>query len=156
MAISGLSIYREQMALTRSPATPTAPANATVSQPMLGNDRPTVTVGTPVAGDGLKTGGLMAIVVSVFANTGATLSGGGSLFCWIWDPDEFLWKRASDLDLSMAWTGGVAVQNARVFPALRLPTRAGGRVLFLTNAVTVSAGTDILVKIQGESSWHAS
>lgn len=161
---SVLGVYRERMALTRSPATPTNPVNATVSQPLAGKDvfADPGAGGVLVAGDGLKIGALQTVVISVFANSGQTLSGGGSLFCWVFSPDEFVltngvlgWQRAPDFDLSLSW-GSAAPQNARIFPALRLPLRGGGRVLFLTNAVTVSGGTDVLVRLQGDASWHAS
>ncbi len=151
----GLMLYREQQLLTRVPTPPAVPMNATVSSPMAGNDFPKVVEGTAVSGDGLKTGGVAAIFVTCIAETGQTLSGGGALEAWVWSPDEFLWTRAPDIDLSMAWLG-VTPRRARVFPSLRIPTRAGGRVNFLANGVTVSGGTTVLVRIQGEASWHAS
>src|SRR5260370_5943180 len=149
-------LCREQQLLTRVPTPPAVPMGATTVNSINGNDFPKVAEGTAVSGDGLKTGGVQAIVVTAVAETNQTLLGGGTLDCWIWNPDEFLWTRAPDLDFSMTWTGGATARRARMFPALRAPLRAGGRVNFLANGVTVSGGTTILVRIQGESSWHAS
>lgn len=141
--------YVERMALTRLPAIPT--------QPGLGG-APIVSVpgdpgpGSTAPGDGLQLAGLFAVNVTVIANQGQTLSGGGTLYCWVWDVFSNVPKRIQDLDLSMTWNG-VGVQQVRGFGTLQALSRLGGYLLFLTNAVTVSGGgADVLVRLDGFTS----
>ena len=107
--------YIERQALTRSPATPATPSGLD-SAHAFGQNAPAQGTATP--GDGLILNNLMAIVVSVWPNTGKTLSGAGSLLCWVYNP--FLtspsgtvmgWSRCPDLDLTLSITSGLPAQT---------------------------------------------
>lgn len=142
------AFYVERQALTRLPATPTVPgANGALlatSNQSLGQTDPGI--GTTRPGDGLVLGGLMALAVSVYANPGQTLSGAGSLLCWIFNPYQAVWTRCYDLDLDMT---AATSCPARTFPSNPIPARQGVIINWLTSGVTVSGGTDVLVRIDG-------
>jgi len=106
-----------------------------------------------------------AVTVIVQANPSQTLSGGGTLQLWILDNIvdsagssgqkvvSLGWMRAFDLDLSMTSKSGV---QTVVFPALRIPVRGGQRLLVQPNGVTVSGGTDVLIKMVGFDGMYPS
>lgn len=143
--------YVEQMSLTRSPATPAATTMATNTNDYpIGNNWQNLPQGTPgvvASGDGLRLTSMLSVLVTCIANPSCTLSGGGNLVCWVWTAAQ-MWVRMPDLDLSLGW-GGVTVQQARAWPALRNVSRLGSRILFLTSSVTVSSGTDVCVRLDG-------
>jgi hypothetical protein len=104
--------------------------------------------GTQTAGDGLIVNNLMAIVVSVWPGApggGATLSGAGSLLCWLFNPYIQQWSRCPDLDLTMSTTTGLPAQT---FSAIINPSRLGFLINYATSGVTSSA-PDVLVRIDG-------
>ena len=106
--------WTEAQALTRSPAAPT-----------------------------LITEGMSLVRVSGFrvilsAASGQTLSGAGSLDCYLWDDTNSAWIRNPDLDIDLA----AAHSGVRrvVFPDQEV-TVPYGRVLYAANGITVSGGT---------------
>lgn len=137
------AFYLERQALTRSPATPTAPSGAT-SNTALGQIDPGE--GTTRAGDGLVLAGLMGVVVSVYANSNQTLSGSGSLLCWIFNPYQQAWTRCPDLDFDLTYSSTFA---ARTFPTLQNVSRLGMLINWLTSGVGVSSGADVLLRLDG-------
>jgi hypothetical protein len=140
------SFYVERQALTRSPATPTAPSGLDSIHAFGRNDPG---VGNPQAGDGIILANLMALTISIWANPGQTLSGAGTLKCWLYSPYQAAWSRCPDLDLTVNTTGGF---NAQTFATLPMPSRLGFIANWLTSGVTVSGGTDVLVRIDGFNS----
>ncbi|SRR6266851_2019594 len=161
-------IYFERSALTRSPIPPAIPSGATIQKPMQGLGNPgDPGVGSTKAGDGLNVTGLTAVIVSLWANPGATITGGANNFldCWCWNPDEFVrnggvagWSRCIALDLTVQWvsSGSTTVRNSMTFATIRNPARFGQRLLWVPNGIVVSAGTDILVRADGFISYFAS
>jgi len=145
----GPPIYVERSALTRAD-----PANVPTS-PNTAKAPGDQGVGSPVVGDGIDLAQTKAVSVTIQANPNQTLSGGGALWCWILDQSlpTPAWARCPELDLSMAWpaTNGVTatVKQTRVFPSLRIPVRGGNRLIYAPQSVTVSGGTDVLIKIVG-------
>jgi hypothetical protein len=141
--------YVERQALTRLPATPAAPTGLTSNSAAFGGPASPPPLGTTTPGDGIVLAGLMALVVSVFPNPGQTLSGAGSLLCWIYNPFAAAWARCSDLDLDVSDASGFP---AKTFAAFSNVSRLGMLANWLTSAVTVSGGTDVLVRIDGFTS----
>lgn len=136
-------VYRERQALTRSPSPPAAVSNPPIAVPTVNADG-----GTPVAGDGIDPTGMTALIVTVLANSGATLSGGGNMRCWVNNP-EGIWCYMPEFDLSLDWLGG-SVQRGRCWAAASALLQLGWRTLYLSDSVTASGGTvDILVRIEG-------
>lgn len=135
------AFYVERELLTRLPATPAALSDRSSSF-SFGQQAPAE--GNPLPGDGLVLAGLFAIVVSVYAWAGQTLSGAGTLNCWLYNPFEAVWTRMPDLDQTVT-----ATSRAQSFAAIQVLARTGTLVNFLASSVTVSGGTDVLVRIDG-------
>jgi hypothetical protein len=143
--------YVERQALTRVPATPTVPGagGAQVRTSMQAGGQLDPGVGNATPGDGLALAGLMAVVVSLWPNPGQTLSGGGSLLCWIFNTYQQAWSRAEDLDLTFAGAALVA----KTWPTLREPSRLGMLLNFATSGITASGGSgDVLLRLDGFTS----
>lgn len=140
------SFYLERQALTRSPATPAALSDKSSNfaygqnDPGQGNTNP---------GDGLVLAGVMAIVVSVYPNTGQTLGGTGSLLCWVFNPYQRIWTRCDQWDLDLATTTGF---QGKTFDTISNISRLGSLINWLSSGVTASAGSDILVRLDGFTS----
>ncbi len=140
------AFYVERQLLTRVPATPAALSDKSSNfafgqnDPGIGNTNP---------GDGLVLAGLFALVVSLYPNPGQTLSGAGNLRCWVYNPYQAQWTRVPGLDVDLS--------DATSTPAYTVPTffnlsRLGMLINFLADAVTVSGGSDVLVRIDGFTS----
>lgn len=97
-----------------------------------------------VAASGRPVRGFM---VSVCAASGQTLSGGGYLRAWVYHPDAALWMRNPQLDLQVSLSG----KRCQAFPDLRTGYLQDRRVLFATESVTVSGGTTVTVRIDGDT-----
>lgn len=147
MSISGpkpSAFYIERQAKTRSPATPTAPANldgrfaAGQIDPGPGNATP---------GDGLMLAGLMSLTVSIYPNPGTNITG-GSVLCVIYNPYQAQWTRCPDDDLTI--TAGTYT-TGYTFAPLRNISRLGMLINFLTSGITGTTG-DVLVRIDGFTS----
>jgi hypothetical protein len=87
-------------------------------------------------------------MVSVCAESGETLSGGGHLRAWLYHPDAGLWMRNPDLDLEVS----ASSVRCRVWPDLRTGYLGARRMLFASDAVTVSGGTTVMVRIDADTS----
>lgn len=96
--------------------------------------------------DGIPLQNLDGLTVQVQANATRTLSGAGSLRCYIWDPDVALWSRLPENDLAVS-TASVRCLAFAPF-AMTSPSK-GSRVCFVTDSVTVSAGTTVRVNLIG-------
>lgn len=151
------AFYLERMPATRSPATPTVPNADTnlrrdsnhaagMIDPGPGNSTP---------GDGLVLAGLYAVTVSIWPGTpggGSTLSGGGNLLCWIFNPFVGQWSRADQLDIDLTSTSGYPSYTAATFHNV---SRLGMLINWLTSSVT-STAADYLVRIDGFQSASSS
>lgn len=139
------SFFVERQLLTRLPATPALPSQLSSNyqpgqtDPGQGNASPR---------DGLVLSNIMSIVVSVYPWTGATLSG-GSLLCWIYNTYQGIWTRCDEMDFDLTSASGF---QAKTFPTLQNVSRLGLLINWLTSSVTVSAGTDVLVRLDGFTS----
>jgi hypothetical protein len=151
------AFYLERQPLTRLPTTPTIPGAGGVplrtSNQAAGQIDPGPGNATP--GDGLAIGGLYAITVSIWPgipNGGATLSGAGTLLCWIYSQYTGAWSRASDFDLVLTDASGFP---AKTFAAFQNVSRLGMYMNWLTSAVTATSA-DVLVRIDGFQSASSS
>jgi hypothetical protein len=129
--------YVERQALTRSPATPATPSGKTSNDNAFLEDRGTVT-----PGDGLVISQAMAIVVSLYPDPGITLSGGGSLLCWVYNPYQQRWTRCDDLDIDLSNTSGYPAFTKGAYWNV---SRLGMLINWLTSSVTASGGASSVV-----------
>lgn len=83
----------------------------------------------------------ISVVVEVAVPASQTLSGAGTLQCYVYDTFVAAWYRVPALDLSVTATG-VARMG---FPGLGIVTPRNGRVLYVPTGVTVSGGTTVTV-----------
>ncbi len=98
------------------------------------------------ATDGVPVHDLDAVTVQVEAEATRTLSGGGNLRCYIYDPTIAAWSRLPECDLAVSTA---SIRRLAFAPlAVSAPTR-GSRVAFIADAVTVSAGTTVRVHLIG-------
>lgn len=130
------------MLLSRLPATPADPAQDT-SNFAPGQNAPAQ--GSPRNGGGLVLANTMSVMVSVYPWTGATLSGGGNMLCWLWNPFMLRWGRFPAGDIALSATSGFPAVSA----SFTFANRNGWIVNWLSSSVTVSAGTDVLMRADG-------
>lgn len=135
------AFYLERQATTRSPATPAAPSGLD-SLHAFGQHDP----GVAAPGDGLILGNLNSVSVSIYARPGQTLSGGGNLRCWLYNRSQGAWTYCSDLDLSLSAAGG---KQNYAWASLEIPSRNSYLLNWLTDAVTISGGPDVLLRLDG-------
>lgn len=140
------SFYVERQLLTRLPATPAALSNKSSNYAFGQNDPG---IGSTNAGDGLVIAGLFGIVLSIYPNPGQTLSGSGSLNCWVYNPFQAFWTRCPGLDVDLSDSTSM---QAYTVPTFFNTSRLGMLINWLTSSVTVSGGTDVLVRIDGFTS----
>jgi hypothetical protein len=86
-------------------------------------------------------------MVSVCAESGSTLSGGGHLRAWVYHPDAALWMRNPDLDLAVAVTG----VRCQAWSDLRPGYFQVRRVLYAADSITVSVGASVMVRVDGDT-----
>lgn len=89
-----------------------------------------------LATDGQPLKDLDAITVMVAADATRTLSGAGTLQCYVYDPSVALWARAPGLDFACS-TASVRTLS---FQAVEVIGGRNGRVVWIPNGVTISAG----------------
>lgn len=95
------------------------------------------------ATDGQPLKDLKAITVVVEAESTRTLSGAGTLLCYILDPSVHAteWTPLPAMNLTVSGSG-----NRRMsFPAVDVVGPRNGRVKWVASGVTVSAGTTVTV-----------
>lgn len=151
------AFYLERQALTRSPSTPTIPGAGGVplrtSSQAGGQVDPGPGNATP--GDGLVLAGLYAVTVSVWPGVpggASTLSGGGNLLCWVFNPYVGQWARCDDLDIDLSSTSGYPSYTKGAFPNI---SRLGMYINWLASSVT-STASDLLIRIDGFQSSSSS
>lgn len=140
--------YVERQLLTRLTATPAPPSGLTsnVAAYQVLNQPPQ---GTVLTGDGLVLANVFAVVVSVYPWVNATLSGAGSLLCWVYNLYQGRWTRCDDLDIDLSNTSGYVAYTKSTF---RNAARLGNLINWLASGVTVSLGTDVLVQLDAFTS----
>lgn len=111
--ISGTTVYETHG--TTSPVTGSAPTLSTDGQPLKD---------------------LTAITVVADTTTGVTLSGAGTLQCYIYDASTAIWSRMPALDLSVTGTA-----RSMAFPAMQVIGNRNSRVKWVPSGVTFSAGS---------------
>lgn len=100
---------------------------------------------------GFNTHRVKGMRVSVCAQSGATLSGAGSINAYNQNPSTGLWERNPGLDLAISVTAtscAGAACRCQVFPDIEQVASQGSQYLPAANAVTVSAGTTVDVYVQ--------
>lgn len=120
MAGSESGRWTETQATTRSPAAPT------------------------LESEGASLRNTKAFRVSLHAASGQTLSGAGTLKCYLWQDENARWAPNSDLDLTVP--AGAASLRDWVFPDQQVMV-AKGSVLYACSSVTVSGGS-LVVEIE--------
>jgi hypothetical protein len=100
---------------TSSPVTGAAPTDATDGQPLKDLD---------------------GITVQIAAASPRTLSGAGSLDCYVYDAYVALWARMPAFDFSVTGT-----TRTMAFPAYEVVAPRGARIKWVPTGVTFSAGS---------------
>lgn len=90
-----------------------------------------------LADDGISIDVATGVSVFAEADSGQTLSGTGTLLCYVYDRVFAAWVRAPALDITIP---NVAGQRRLAMPALDVFARRG-RLAYITSAVAVSAGS---------------
>lgn len=116
MATTNSGTYAYETFGTSSPVTGSAPTLATDGQPLADLD---------------------AVSVQVSVASGVTLSGAGTLQCYVYDPSVALWARAPAFDLSVS-TGSV---RTLAFQAFEVVGPRNGRIKWVPSGVTFSSGS---------------
>lgn len=80
---------------------------------------------------------LKGVAVTLAADLGQTLSGAGSLLCYVYVPALAAWSRCPDLDVAVS-VSGVRAQTWSA-PEI-LVGQASSRIAYVPSGVTVSAG----------------
>lgn len=88
-----------------------------------------------LATQGLNGADLTGYQVTVAADDTRTLSGAGTLLCYVYDADVGAWARVPDMDITVG-TGSV---QYLAFPGVWLAAPRG-RIAYVPSSVTVSAG----------------
>lgn len=109
----------------------------TTASETFGTTSPVSGAAPTLATDGQPLADLDGLTVQVAAASGVTLSGAGTLQCYVYDPSVALWARAPEFDLSVS-TSGVRTLGFRGFEVV---AARNGRVKWVPNAVTFSAGS---------------
>lgn len=89
------------------------------------------------ATDGQALMGVKAVTVVVSSASGTTLSGAGTLQCYVYDAAIARWVRMPAMDLSVS----TASVRDLAFPAFEVSGPRNSRVKWVPNAVTFSAGS---------------
>ena len=90
-----------------------------------------------LADDGIAIDVATGFSVFAEADSGQTLTGTGSLFCYVYDRVFAAWIRAPALDMTISNVSG---QRRLAFPSLEVFARRG-RIVYITNALAVSSGS---------------
>lgn len=96
--------------------------------------------------EGLPLGSVDAAALVLEAASGQTLSGGGTMKCYYYDPSVAAWVRAPDADLTMP--SGTSGQRRITFQGLAVVGKRG-RILYAPSSVTVSGGATVKVYLLG-------
>ena len=143
------SFYVERQALTR---VPNPPVVLTGRDSRVSSGQIDPGVGNPTAGDGLMLANVFSITVSIYPNLNQTLSGAGKLQCYIYNPYQQMWTNCDDFDIDLSTTSNYFAFTKGSF---RNASRLGMLINWATSAVTVSGGSDVLVRIDAFTSVDA-
>lgn len=83
----------------------------------------------------------VTLVVETATPGSQTLSGAGSLLCYVYDAFVAGWSRLPANDVTVTVTG----VNRQAFPPLAVIGPRAGRLLWVPSGITVSAGTTVTV-----------
>lgn len=115
-----------------------APRSAYESQTAAGRAAPTLST------DGVDLGGVTSITVIIEAEAAQTLSGAGSMLCYVYDSAIAAWVRCPESDLTVpAGASGLR----RIAWADREVIAPRGRILYATSSVTISGGTTVVAYV---------
>lgn len=110
--------------------------SGTTASELFGTTSP-VSGSTPSGStDGQPLGDLDGVSVQVVSATGTTLSGAGTLQCYVYDAVVALWARASDFDLTVTVT-----TRTQAFQAFQVAAPRNARIKWVPSGVTFSAGS---------------
>lgn len=98
-------------------------------------------------GQSLEDLAAVSVVVEVAVPASQTLSGAGSLACYVYDPFIAAWSRLPACDFAV--TSSAVARQA--FEAVDVLTPRAGRVLWVPVGVTVSAGSTVTVYQLGQA-----
>ena len=101
---------------------------------------------------GLNLAGAESIQITLFADAGQTITGGGAVRLWIRDPNVGGWSRLSDLgDILNTVTGVRAVTLSGPSAGIGIPIIAAhGQLIALPQLVTVSGGNvNVMITVEG-------
>ena len=115
-----------------------APRSAYESQTAAGRAAPTD------AGDGVALSGVSSITVYVEAESGQTLSGGGTLTAYNYDSVIGAWVPCPESDLTIPAS---ASGKRRISFGDRAIGSPRGRILYGASSVTISGGTNVTVYV---------
>lgn len=142
------SFYVERQAATRVPSTPpTFPTQLTGITSNVAAGQTDPGPNTQTAGDGLVLAGLSAIVVSLWPQTGFTLTG-GTLQCWIYSPYQLNWARCTDLDLVVPTGSTYTGPTGFIWGGLKDWSRLGMLANWYASSLT-GTSPDFLIRIDG-------
>lgn len=136
------------LAQTVVPCTTSCPARYFWEAQALTRAAPTAAPVSGQPGSGMSTVGLYGARVSLCAETAQTLSGAGALRAYYWHPGAGLWLRSAYLDLTVP--AAAAGNQCFLWPDSITSVRLGGYVLFTSDSVTVSGGTTVTVRLDGQ------
>lgn len=98
------------------------------------------------ATEGMYLGDISHFRVSICAASGQTLSGAGTLQAWRYDTRNGIWERNNDLDQTVDGSG----KRCQAFPDFTVGVHNADRVLFAASGVTVSGGSAVDVRVEGQ------
>ncbi len=110
--------------------------SGTTGSETFGTTSPVTGAAPTLAADGQLLADLDAITVQVAAASGVTLSGAGTLQCYVYDPVVALWARMPAFDQSVTGTTRIMA-----FPAYEVIAPRGARIKWVPSGVTFSAGS---------------
>ena len=123
--------YHKAASSTQTIASPTVPAETT---------------------DGLDLSDVASVIVCVSAESTRTLSGAGSLECYMYDEgDVARWGRCPELDIAVNASGVRDLYSSEMAVA----GGKGRRIAWIpTTTVTVSGGTTVVVRVLSSRKLH--
>lgn len=136
-------------AQTLVPCTSSCPARLYWESQPLTRAAPTAAPSAGTVGSGMSLAGVYGARVSLCPAAGQTLTGEGTLRAYYWHNSVGTWMRNPDLDLSVG-SATTTANPCRVWPDWTTGVRGGGYVLYATDAVGVSGGTAVVVRVDGQ------
>ena len=110
-----------------------------VYQELYGTTSPVTGSAPTLATDGQQMDGLFGISVVASAASGITLSGAGTLLCYVYDQFLARWVRFPSLDLSI--TIGAATARDQGYQGYQTVTPRKARIKWVPSGVTFSSGS---------------